>query len=74
MKDNLLVLNTNNLKERIYSIRNVQVMLDSNLAMLFEFSRSQIVTLKVSQTAIPNLKSQFVILKMWSQFVTTRSR
>lgn len=35
MIDNLLVLNINNIKERIYSIRNIQVMLDSDLAMLY---------------------------------------
>lgn len=42
MKDNLLVLNTNNIKEKIYSIRNVQVMLDSDLAVLYNVTSKRL--------------------------------
>jgi hypothetical protein len=42
MKDNLLVLNTNNIKERIYSIRNVQVMLDADLSTLYNVTSKRL--------------------------------
>ena len=73
-----LTLNTDNIKSKIYTIRNTQVMLDKYLAELYEVKairlREQVkrnnkifpsdFMFRISLKEFDNLRSQFVTIKM----------
>ena len=58
MEDSSLLLQTKNIKNKIYTIRRVQVMLDTDLAELYEVQTKVFVTSNVK-----DLRPQFVTLK-----------
>lgn len=75
MKENMLVLSTDNIKSLIYTFRNQQVMLDEDLAKLYNVNTSRLneqvkrnierfpeeFMFQLSKNEFENLKSQFAI-------------
>jgi len=55
MEENQLVLSADNIKRKIYTIRDVQVMLDEDLAELYNVET-------LTEDEFENLMSQFVTL------------
>ncbi len=83
-----LITTKNNFKNKIYTIRNVQVMLDEDLAFLYKVETRKLnqavkrnkdrfpdeFCFRLNKEEYENLKSQFVTSSLKSQFATSNKR
>lgn len=88
MDNSKLILNNDSIKNKIYTIRGVQVMLDADLATLYNTTTMRLneqvkrnkarfpveFCFKLTKAEYQNLKSQFVTSSLISQFAISKKR